>query len=253
MRFAHRLESSALDQRSPSRSCAPCTKSEARADLVLITRHLLACGLSGWYLLKGGERAGRSRRADGGADDPVVVARAGVAARVRRWLSGPGAHRWTPRALMVVLAGGACAPLLLSGQADPGLVALAAATAASVGGNVLSEVLTDGVDQLRDHPDEMDAERVQDWLEAQFTRVLEAGGQQATVLEAELALLLDEVGAGQAAVAEAVRLGHEETAHRMRAGLAEMDEHLAAVGSRLEDLHITADEILRDVRLLLDR
>jgi len=154
---------------------------------------------------------------------------------------------------MVVLAGGACAPLLLSGQADPGLVALAAATAASVGGNVLSEVLTDGVDQLRDHPDEMDAEQVQDWLEAQFTRVLEAGGQQATVLEAELALLLDEVGAGQAAVAEAVRLGHEETAHRMRAGLAEMDEHLAAVGSRLEDLHITADEILRDVRLLLDR
>jgi glycerol-3-phosphate dehydrogenase len=140
------------------------------------------------------------------------------------------------------------APLLLSGQADPGLVA----AAASVGGNVLSEVLTDGVDQLRDHPDEMDAEQVQDWLEAQSTRVLESGELQATVLEAELALLLDEIGAVQAAVAEVVRLGDEETALRMRSGLAEMDEHLAAVGSRPEDLHLTVGEILRDVRLLLD-
>ena len=108
---------------------------------------------------------------------------------------------------MVTLAGGACAPLLLSGQADPGLVALAAVTAASVGGNVLADVLTDGVDRLRDDGEVMGPEDLQDWLEERFTQVLEAGGEQAMVLEAQLALLLDEVGAREAVAAEAGTAG----------------------------------------------
>ena len=148
-----------------------------------------------------------------------------------------------------MLASGACAPWLLSGQADPGLAVLSAATAASVGANVLSKVMTDGVERLHDDPAEVDTEQVQDWLEGRFTQLLEAGGEQARVLEAQLALLLDEVEAGPVAMAEAVRLGHRETAEQMRIGLAE----LAGVRSRLEDLHITADLIHGDVRSLLER
>ena len=45
----------------------------------------------------------------------VSEMRAGVLARTRRWLSGPGAHRWSPRALMAMLAAGACAPLVTGG------------------------------------------------------------------------------------------------------------------------------------------
>ena len=189
----------------------------------------------------------------GGAGDPVAVTRAGVAARVRRWLAGPGAHQWTPRALMVTLAGGACAPLLLTGQADPGLVVLAASTAASVGGNVLSGILTAGVSQLRDQPAETATEVSQDWLEERFTKVLEAGGPRAAVLEAELVRLLDRVGAGQAAVAEAARLGYQDAARQMRASLAQMDQGFSAVISQLEELRVTADVINQAVELLLDR
>jgi hypothetical protein len=71
---------------------------------------------------------------------------------------------------------------------------LAAITAASLGGNVLSGILTDGVSKLRDEPAGTDAEISQDWLEERFTQVLGAGGEQAAALHAELLRLLAILG-----------------------------------------------------------
>lgn len=171
--------------------------------------------------------------------DPADSARAGVLGRVRRWLAGPGAHRWTPQALMAMLASGVCAPLVLSGQADPGLAVWVATTAASVGGNVLTDVLTEGVERLKDRSDEIGLEELQDWLEGRFTQVLEAGGRQAVLLDVEIAVLLDYVDAGKVAIAEAIQQGHEHTARQMQTAL---DGQAIAVRSQLENLHITAGQ-----------
>ena len=167
--------------------------------------------------------------------------------RVRRWLSGPGAHEVTPRALTVMLASGACAPLLLSGQADPGLTVLAASTAAAVGGNMLSGIFTELLERLRGHHGEADVEQqAQEWLEERFTQAVEAAGPGAAALEAQLTLLVDRIGAGHAAVAEAVRLGHEETARQMQAWMS------AQVVSRLDELRGTVGGIQQDLQQVLD-
>jgi hypothetical protein len=71
------------------------------------------------------------------------------------------------------------------------------------------------------------------------------------VLEAELTALVQEFGAGQAGVEEAVRLGQVAMAEQMQAALAEVVERVAATGSQLEELHLTARTIRADVRRLL--
>jgi hypothetical protein len=155
---------------------------------------------------------------------------------------------------MVMLASGSLAPLLTSGAEPQQLALLATAAAGGVGGNVLSGLLVEGVQHLGGQGDEASGEspaELQNWLEERFTEVLDAGGQRALVLEAELAALVQELGAGQEGVKEAVRLGQAAIARQMQAALADVAERVVATGAQLEELHLTAQAISTDVRTLL--
>lgn len=155
---------------------------------------------------------------------------------------------------MVMLASGSLAPLLTSGAEPQQLALVATAAAGGVGGNVLSGLLVEGVQHLGGQGDEASGEgpaELQDWLEERFNEVLDAGGQRALVLEAELAALVQELGAGQEGVKEAVRLGQAATARQMQAALADVAERVVAAGGQLEELHLTAQTISTDVRTLL--
>ncbi|GAA0419624.1 hypothetical protein Acor_29430 [Acrocarpospora corrugata] len=69
--------------------------------------------------------------------------RAGVRARISRLARATGseARRWTPPTLIAMLAAGAFAPLLVSGVGAAAMAAAGVAALASVGGNVLTDVI----------------------------------------------------------------------------------------------------------------
>ena len=170
--------------------------------------------------------------------------RIGVLVRTGRWLSGPGKHRWSPQALMVMMASGAFAPLLVAGNTDSALLVTGMA-GASVGANVITEILQGGVDHLREHDPSLG--EVEEWLTERFEEVLEAGGRRADVLQGQLALVFDEICASQTALRSAIETGDRKLQTELAAGLTRLEESFDDVGIALAQAHLKLDRIHRDL------
>ncbi|GAA4514049.1 hypothetical protein GCM10023191_082050 [Actinoallomurus oryzae] len=138
------------------------------------------------------------------------------------------------------MATGAYAPLLISGNTDSALLVTGAATA-SVGANVITEILQDGVEYLRGH--EPSLAEIEEWLAERFEQVLEAGDSRAVVLQGQLALIFDAIGASQTASRAAIEHGDRVLQTELATGLAGLGERFDDVGAALAGAHLKLDRI----------
>ncbi|GAA2255325.1 hypothetical protein GCM10010402_08260 [Actinomadura luteofluorescens] len=177
----------------------------------------------------------------------LELMRAGVQARVARLAdaadtAGEHARRWSAPVLLGVLCGGAFSPLVLSGVGGAALLAAGTGAAASVGGNVLTDVVKAGVERLGERHEqhgegeEFSQEEVEAELARGIERVLEAGGREAEALRGEIAVVLEEIGAVGAAVQAAVRSGNEVLLERLTEGLSEVGRDFHEFGFVLADV-----------------
>lgn len=165
--------------------------------------------------------------------------RAGVRSRITGLTRSAfgNAQRWTPPALLALLAAGAFAPLLASGVGVAALATAGISAMASVGGNVLTEIIRAGVERLRPAKaggpleDEVAAE-----LEERFRQVLLDGGERADHLRAELARLLAEVGVVGTAVRAAVQAGDQELQAALTAGFDALGREFSEFGFVVADM-----------------
>ncbi|MFC4052203.1 AAA family ATPase [Actinomadura syzygii] len=178
--------------------------------------------------------------------------RAGVRDRVAR-LAGTAGGRvrgWSPPVLVGVLCGGAFAPLVTTGVGGTALLAAATGAITSVGGNVLSDVVTSRVGRLGEHAGGEDGggarlEEVEAALASEIQRLLEAGGRRAEELRTEIAEVLEKVGLVGVALEEAARFGDGELLEALTVGLAEVGREFGEFGFVLADVRSQL-RLLRD-------
>ena len=164
--------------------------------------------------------------------------RDGVRARVVRLAAsaGVGAHRWSPPALLGVLCAGAFAPLLTAGVGGAALVSAGIGAIASVGGNVLTDVVKAGVERLGGEDGGLSPQELEVELERQIRDALEAGGEDADRLRSEIAVVLEKVGAVGAALDAAVQTGDGTLLAELAAGFTETGHRFTEFGFLLGDL-----------------
>ncbi|MEU9831708.1 WD40 repeat domain-containing protein, partial [Streptosporangium sp. NPDC048047] len=191
--------------------------------------------------------------------------RAGVRARVARLArtSVSGARRWSTPALLAILSAGAFGAFLEPGEATAGAAMLGAATA--VGGNLLTDIVKTGIARLgRNSGDdavggESSREALEAELEQRIQRILESGGPEAEELRAEIARLLEEVGAVGAAIEATIEAGDRDLQAHLTRGLAGLGREfvefaftLAAVEDRLRVLRDGQDVQGAQLGLVVD-
>ncbi|WP_345442380.1 hypothetical protein [Actinoallomurus vinaceus] len=200
------------------------------------------------------------------------LARGGVARSVRS--AAKRVRSWTPPVLLAVLSAGAFAPLLLSGVGASALVGAGISAVTAVGGSVLADVVKAAVESLGAGGREPSDGDLETELERRFQEVLDAGGESAERLRAEIAGVLREFGLVGTAIEAAVQSGDRELQVALAEGLAglaaefsEFSFVLSDVGGQLRairegvdqqraELQIAVDLQYRqatDTRLMLDR
>ncbi|GAA3474734.1 WD40 repeat domain-containing protein [Nonomuraea roseola] len=158
------------------------------------------------------------------ADEQRHLMREGMRDRLGRWArsSGRGLRRWSPPTLIGVLATGALVPLLpTAGVAVGGVLGAALGVLASVGANVLTDVLKGAVETIKpgQPPEALEAE-----VQRRIEEALEADDEVAGLLRADIARVLQEVGVVSTLVNEAVELGDRELQSQLMTGLTALGE-----------------------------
>ncbi|WP_461012989.1 ATP-binding protein, partial [Streptosporangium sandarakinum] len=145
-----------------------------------------------------------------------------------------GARRWSPPALLALLSAGAFGAFLEPGEATAGAAMLGAATA--VGGNLLTDIVKTGIARLGPSSGggaggagggESSRQALEAELERRIQQVLESGGPEAKALRAEIAHLLEEVGAVGAAIEATIQAGDRDLQERLTRGLAGLGREFA--------------------------
>ncbi|MEU5988670.1 hypothetical protein ABZ806_06810 [Spirillospora sp. NPDC047418] len=163
--------------------------------------------------------------------------------------AGEGARRWSSPILLSLLASGAVAPLLTSGVGGAAVVSAGVGAVTAVGGNVLTDVVKAGVARVGDgggsappSQEELAAE-----LERGIRQILEAGGERADGLRAEIAEILRAVGAVGVAIEAAVESGDRELQTRLAEGLATVGRDFSEFGFVLSDVHEQLESVGRGI------
>ncbi|MGV9533053.1 nSTAND1 domain-containing NTPase [Streptosporangium sandarakinum] len=177
--------------------------------------------------------------------------RAGVRARVARLArtSVSGARRWSSPALLAVLSAGAFGAFLEPGEATAGAAMLGAATA--VGGNLLTDIVKTGIARLGPSSGdgagggEASRQALEAELERRIQQVLESGGPEAKELRAEIARLLEEVGAVGAAIEATIQAGDRDLQEHLTRGLA-------GLGREFVEFAFTLTAVEDQLRVLRD-
>ncbi|GLY74102.1 hypothetical protein Airi01_023690 [Actinoallomurus iriomotensis] len=166
--------------------------------------------------------------------------RAGVRARIARAARGAGGGflRWSPATLLCVLCGGAFGPLVATALsvAGAGVAAAAIETAASVGGNLLADVISTGIDRLRGAEHSAGQEQIEAEVERLVGEILEAGGDRALELRSEIASVVRTVGATGAALEEAVASGDRELQALLTGAMTGLGEEFAEFRFLLDEV-----------------
>ncbi|MFI6599492.1 hypothetical protein ACIBHX_24835 [Nonomuraea sp. NPDC050536] len=167
--------------------------------------------------------------------DSSALMQAGVSSRVKRAVL-EGSRRWTSPGLLAVLSAGALAPLLSSGAGEGAL-----AVVASVGANVLTDIVKALAARLQPQREKL--------LEQRLQNVLESGGREAEVLRKEIADLLREFGLVGAAIEAAVSTGDRALQVALAEGLGDLGEQFKEFRFVLSDV----EQQLRLIREDVDR
>jgi WD40 repeat protein len=178
-------------------------------------------------------------RREGSAAQPCdpqgTVMRAGVSSRVRRTVR-EGSRRWTATGLLALLSASALTPLLAVGAGEGAL-----AVVASVGANVLTDVVKSGVAKIRGTSAAQ--QEIEPELEQRIRDILEGGGREAELLRAEIADLIREFGLVGAAIDAAVATGD-------RALQVTLAEGLGGLGERFEEFGFVLSDVAEQLRLI---
>jgi WD40 repeat protein len=195
-----------------------------------------------------------------GAGDEIQLMQGGVREWVQRTARRGKVELRTasPAVLLSLLCASAFCPLLMVG----GVVGAGIAVLSSVGGGVLTGVVSDALNRLRPHgqaqtPSQDDLEKA---VAQQIQRILAGGGQYADALRGEIASVLKEIDAG----GTALRAAMEETNERVRgdviAAIGVLGSDFSEMGFLLKDVAQAAAEIQKsldvqgaDVRAIIEQ
>src|SRR5271170_5734629 len=138
---------------------------------------------------------------------------------VRRWVlrgvraGEPRLGKLPPSAVLAFMCAAAFSPLVAAGAGVTEAASVAGVGVLSaLGGWSLGGVITEALDRLREASGEQpaSAEETEHAIARQIEEVLAAGDESAQVLRAEIAVVLQEISAGDTALRQAFETGNEQ-------------------------------------------
>jgi hypothetical protein len=164
----------------------------------------------------------------------------------------------SPTVLLSLLCASAFGPLLMMG----GVAGAGIAVLSSVGGGLLTEVVSDALNRLRRHgqahpPSQDDLEK---GIARQLEQNLAAGGRRADALRSEIASVLKEIDAGGTALRAAMEETNERVRSEVIAAIGLLGSDFSEMGFLLKDVAQAAAEIQKsldvqgaDVRAIIEQ
>ena len=174
---------------------------------------------------------------------------------VRNWLrvrrgGGRALRELSPPALLSLLCASAFGPLVESGAGITGATVVASiGVLSSVGGNVLADVLTGAIDQLRGRGKGSLAERdeIEEVLSREIGAVLARGDATASELRVEIGSVLGQIDASGTMLRAAVESGSERVRTEVVAAIGLLGSEFAELGFLIGDVATTAAKIQQDL------
>jgi WD40 repeat protein/uncharacterized protein YwlG (UPF0340 family) len=177
--------------------------------------------------------------------------RAGVAAWVLRFARGDGRLRdISPPALLSLLCAAAFAPLIAVGAGVTGAAAVAGiGVLSSVGGGVLSGVITSALDRLSAHGERRlpSAAQLEEEIARQLGLALAREDASADALRTEIAAVLKEIDAGGTALQAAIEAGSDLIHADLIAAFDLLDTGFGELGFLIKDVARAAAEIQKSL------
>jgi Novel STAND NTPase 1 len=183
---------------------------------------------------------------------------------VRQWVQQTarrgrsGLRTASPTVFLSLLCASAFAPLLMVG----GVVGAGIGVLSSVGGGVLTQVVSDALDRLHQHgqaqtPSREDLEK---GIAEQIQQILAGGDQYADALRTEIASVLKEIDAGGTALRAAMEENNERIRRDVIAAIGVVGSDFSEMGFLLQDVAQAAAEIQKgldvqgaDVRAIIEQ
>ena len=170
----------------------------------------------------------------------------------RKWLLRAGREsRAIPApALLAMLSAAAFSPLIVVGAGITGAAAVAGmGVLSSVGGGVLTDVITKAIDRLRRQgadgsPPPSEIEKV---LASEIGKVLAAGTAAASAMRAEIGQVLEGIDLGGAMLREAIDSGNEQLRSDLVAAVSVLGSDFAELGFLVSDVAAAATRIQQDL------
>ena len=147
--------------------------------------------------------------------------------------------------LLSVLCAAAFGPVLAAATGVTGAVAVASiGVLGSAGSGVLSDVLIRAADRLRSlNQTAKPAEGLEAEIAQQIERILDAGGETAQALRADIAAVLRQINASEIILLEAIETGNEDAIREVLAVADQISAGFGEMGFLLRGLAKTAREI----------
>jgi len=180
---------------------------------------------------------------------------------VQAGLMRDGAQKWilraghdlreiSPTALLSLLCAAAFCPVTAVGAGITGAAAVAGiGVLSSVGGGVLTGVITDAIDRLRGHnaessPSPPEIERA---LASEIGKVLTAGAADASALRAEIGAVLKQIDLGGDMLREAIDSGNEQLRSDLITAISVLGSDFAELSFLVSDVVAAAARIQHDL------
>src|SRR5215475_5037670 len=188
-------------------------------------------------------------RAPAGVTDEIRLMQSGVREWVRQAArqGTSGLRKASPAVLLSLLCASAFCPLLMVG----GVAGASLAVLSSVGGGMLTQVVSDALKRLRQGgqagvPSRDGLEKA---IAEQIQLILEEGDQRADVLRSEIASALKEIDAGGTALRAAMEESNERVRSEVIAAVGVLGSDFSEMGFLLKDVAQAAAEIQKRLDL----
>lgn len=181
------------------------------------------------------------------AGSEVSRMQGGVRAWVQRTAHG-GEHqlrKLSPPVLLSLLCAGAFSPLLVAAGVTGAVAVAGIGVLSSVGGGMLTEVLTGALERLREHDDgdEPSGSELEERIALEIRGVLEAGDARARDLRDDIARVLKQIDAGGTALRAAIETRSERVLSDVTAAIGELGTGFAELEFLIQNVAVTAAQI----------
>jgi WD40 repeat protein len=192
--------------------------------------------------------------------DEIRLMQAGVREWVRQSAreGKSGLRAASPAVVLSLLCASAFGPLLMVG----GIVGAGIAVLSSVGGGVLTGVVSDALNRLREHgqAETPSREELERGIAQQIQQILANGDRYADALRSEIASVLKEIDAGGTALRAAMEEANEQVRDDVIAAIGVLGSDFSEMGFLLKDVVQAAAEIQKsldvqgaDVRAIIEQ